>query len=413
MTGLSTCKSCGAPTPAVILSLGKTPLANGLLRQSQLRDPEPEYPLDLFFCPACSMVQIGHIVPPQVLFGHYPYFSSVSVTTVARARELAERLIETRRLDSTSRVIEIASNDGYLLQWYARQSVPVLGVEPARNIAEASEKRGIPTIREFFSYKLAQQLSSSDGRADVIHANNVLAHVPDLDDFIKGISVLLKPEGVVVIEVPYVKDLVDRNAFDTIYHEHVWYFSLTSLQRVLARQGLKVIQLERISMHGGSLRLFATHETASDAPETDLASVRACLDEESQSGLDHLQFYAAFSGRVAKLREQLCRLIHRLKADGKKVAAYGASAKGTVLLNYCGIDRNVIDFVVDRSPFKQQFFTPGTRLPIRSPNALLQEMPDYVLLLTWNFADEILQQQSVYRNHGGRFIIPIPDVQIV
>jgi SAM-dependent methyltransferase len=413
MTRLAACRACLTPNPTVILSLGETPLANALLRESQLGQPEPTYPLDLMFCSDCTLVQIGHVVSPDQLFRHYPYYSSVAETTVVNAHELVGRLIEWRRLGAGNRVIEIASNDGYLLQWYRRERVPVLGIEPALNIAQTAEQRGITTISEFFDSALAHRLKDDGQPADVIHANNVLAHVADLKDFLEGIAVLLKPGGIVVIEVPYVRDMIENNAFDTIYHEHVWYFSVTSIERLLRNHALRLVRVERIPIHGGSLRLFATRAETCDSPEEDAASVHRILAEESQHGLNRLEFYSVFSERVLNLRERLITLMTQLKAEKKRIAAYGASAKGTTLMTYCGIDREMIDFVVDRNRFKQQHYTPGTRLPIYPPTMLLEKMPDYVLLLTWNFAHEILGQQDAYRNQGGRFIIPIPEVQVV
>lgn len=402
------CRACGRLGLQLLLSLGQTPLANAFLRPDQLSRPEPTYPLDLAFCPECALVQIIQTIPPEALFSEYLYFSSFSDAAVENARRLVERVVANRGLGPRHRAVEIASNDGYLLQFYREHGLEVLGIEPARNIARVAEARGIPTIPEFFSRELASAFTS-DRRADVIHANNVLAHVPDLSGVIDGIRILLKDRGVAIIEVPYVKDLIDHVEFDTIYHEHLCYFSLTTLDRVLTAHGLRIVDVERLPIHGGSLRVFIEH--AGDGMLS--TSVSDLLEEERAWGVEHLSFYEGFAARVQALGETLTCHLRARKAAGERIAAYGASAKGSTLLNYFGIGCDLIDFVVDRSTAKQGHFTPGTHLPIRPPTALLEDMPDSVLLLTWNFADEILAQQEEYRRRGGKFIIPLPEVQVV
>jgi SAM-dependent methyltransferase len=400
----------------MILSLGRTPLANSLLTAQQLSSPEETYPLDLVFCPACSLVQIPQTVPPEKLFREYLYFSSFSDTMLNHAQTLAERMTKARGLDQQSLVVEIASNDGYLLQYYKRAGVRVLGIEPATNIARvAREERGITTLCEFFGADLAARLKADGSRADVVHAHNVLAHVADLNGFVSGLQLLLKDDGVAIIEVPYVKEMIDHCEFDTIYHEHLCYFSLTALEQLFRRHGLSIGDVEVLPIHGGSLRLFVLQEAARSAEDNGKGSSRVSqmLAEEERWGVGKADFYQGFAMKVDSLRRQLVQMLADLKAGGKNIAAYGASAKGSTLLNYFGIGREIIDFVTDRSPIKQGLYTPGTHLPIYGPEKLLQAMPDYVLLLTWNFATEILAQQSEYRRRGGRFIIPIPEVNVV
>jgi SAM-dependent methyltransferase len=407
---ITACRACAAPELVPVLALGDTPLANSLLAPDQAGGAEPRYPLDLVFCPRCSLVQITETVPPEVLFGEYLYFSSFSDTMLRHAEALVARLTAERKLGPGSLAAEVASNDGYLLQYYRRAGVPVLGIEPARNIARVAEERGIRTLCEFFGAEVAAELARRGERADVVHANNVLAHVADLNGVVQGFRSLLKPDGTTSIEAPYVKDMIDGAEFDTIYHEHLCYFSLTALDRLFRRHGLAIWDVERLPIHGGSLRVFATHAEHAPPPT---AAVRGLLAEEQQWGVDRPEFYLGFAGRVERLKHELLAQLARLKADGKRVAAYGASAKGSTLLNYFGIGRETLDFVADRSTVKQGRLTPGTHLPIRPPEALLEEQPDYVLLLTWNFADEILEQQAEYRRRGGRFIVPIPELRVV
>lgn len=403
------CRSCGNSGLEQVLSLGKTPLANALLTRAQLSLPEPVFPLELAFCPGCSLVQILETVPPETMFTSYPYFSSFSDTAVRNAQSIAERLIAERNLDATRLAVEIASNDGYLLQFYRRAGVPVMGIEPASNIAQVAEReRGIPTVREFFDVKLARRLRNEGRQADVIHANNVLAHVPALNAVVEGIRILLKDDGVAVIEVPYVREMIERCEFDTIYHEHLCYFSVTALQRLFQRHGLTLQNVERLPIHGGSLRLFAVPDGSAEPS----AAVAALIAGECATGIDQLSFYHDFARRVERLRSELREQLDELKQGGKRMAAYGAAAKGSTLLNYCGIGGETLDFVVDRSTYKQGLYMPGVHLPIYPTSRLLDSQPDNVLLLTWNFADEIMEQQAEYRRRGGHFIIPIPEPRV-
>ena len=404
------CRSCGGVDLCEVLSLGDTPLANALLTESQLTLPEPCYPLDLVFCRLCGLVQITETVSPADLFGEYLYFSSVSDTMVFHASKLVQRVIRERRLDGNSLAAEIASNDGYLLQAYKQAQIPIVGVEPAANIAAVARERDIPTVCDFFSFQLVDKLIDDYGRADVIHANNVLAHVPDLNGVVRGFRRFVKDSGVIIVEVPYVRDMVDGTEFDTVYHEHLCYFSITALTRLFERHGLVIHDVERLDIHGGSLRIFSGIAEYAAKPSR---NVQQLLDQEAKENIDRSDFYLTFAERVETLKKELLTLLAELRSAGKTVAAYGASAKGSTLLNYFGIDSTVINFVVDRSPVKQGRYTPGTHIPIRAPEALLKERPDYVLLLTWNFEEEVLRQQEMYRQGGGKFIIPIPKLRVV
>ena len=402
-SGRPACRSCGADALELVLSLGRTPLANALLTREQLTQPEPRYPLDLAFCQRCTLVQITETVPPAALFSDYLYFSSYSDAMLRHAEKLADRLTAERQLGRESLVVELASNDGYLLQYYQRHGVPVLGIEPAANIARVALDKGVPTLCEFFSRRVGERLRAEGQTADVVHAHNVLAHVADLNDFVSGMHALLKKSGVVVVEAPYLRDLIERCEFDTIYHEHLCYFSLTALNPLFRRHGLQVQHVERVPIHGGSLRL----EVVATEVARPSASVGRMLAEEAAWGVSELRTYEAFSARVEAIKESLTGTLRRLKARGDRIAAYGAAAKGSTLLNYFGIGRETLDFVVDRSPHKQGRYMPGVHIPIAAPERLLEEMPEHVLLLTWNFAEEILEQQKAYRALGGHFIIPI------
>ena len=404
------CRLCGGADLSMVFSMGRTPLANALLTREQLEQPEPTYPLDLAFCPGCALVQITETVPPEKLFREYLYFSSFSDTRLRQARELVEQALKSRSLNKESLVVEVASNDGYLLQYFKQAGIPVLGIEPAVNVARVAEERGIPTLCDFFGVDLARQMRSQNQGADVLIANNVLAHVADLNGFVEGIQILLKETGVAIIEVPYVREMIARCEFDTIYHEHLCYYSVTALDRLFKKHRLLLQDAQLVEIHGGSLRLFVVPAAGGAAPHE---SVRQLLESESALGMDRPEFYSRFSSRVGQLRESIRRLTADLKKAGKRIAAYGASAKGSVFTNYIGLGKETLDFVVDRSNYKQGLFMPGTHLPILPPEKLLEAMPDYCLVLTWNIAPEIIQQQNAYRQKGGKLIIPIPEPTIV
>ena len=402
------CRSCGSSDLASVLDLGETPLADRMPNEAQLSEPEPTFPLEVVFCRQCALVQILETVPPEVLFcDDYPYFSSYSETLLDHSRTNVEELIKKRGLNESSRVIELASNDGYLLQYYAQQGIPVLGVDPADGPGKVAIEKGIPTEIAFFTIELAKRLAAEGKQADVIHANNVLAHVEDTNGFVSGISELLKPDGVAVIEHPYVRDLVEQNQFDTIYHEHLCYFSVTALDALFRRHDLYLQDIRRLPIHGGSLRSYVGKV---DSPSEEVVRL---LKEERELGLHTEEYYSAFSRKVRGVCDELKELLTRLKGEGASIAAYGAAAKGSTLINVVGIGRELVDFVVDRNVHKQGRHMPGQKLPILSPEELLKRMPDYTVILPWNFADEILKQQSDYRKKGGKFIIPIPSPEVL
>jgi SAM-dependent methyltransferase len=407
----TTCVSCPSKVLVSVLDLGDMPLANQLLQTGDDPAAQRRYPLELGFCSECSTIQIAARVAPEKMFSGYCYYSSYSDTMVRHAKALAEQVTSRQSLGPESLVIEAGSNDGYLLQWYRQMGIGVLGVEPAASIAHlAKTERNIPTLIAYFGEGVARELRSEGQLADVFHAHNVMAHVPNQRGFIKGIASVLKENGVAIIEVPYVVDMIEQLEFDTIYHEHVCYFSLSSLSQAFARQGMRVVDVERLPIHGGSLRVTAAHRD-SDHP-TNLR-VGRLLAWERTHRVDQFEYYSAFAGRVCKLREDLRSLLHSLKGQGKRLAAYGASAKGAMLLNHCGIDDSILDFVVDRNPIKHDCAMPGCQIPIRPTQDLLDRMPDFALLLTWNFAEEILEQQSEYRRRGGQFIVPVPEPRVV
>lgn len=408
MSAPTPCRSCDHPSLVEFLDLGNQPLANNLLRPGDSFDDEPRFPLKVAVCPECHLVQITDTIPPVDLFEDYLYFSSFSDAMLRHSREAVEKYISSYGFDSASFAVEIASNDGYLLKNFVAAGVPCLGVEPAKNIAEVAVAAGIPTLCEFFGKDTAARVVEDHGQADIILGNNVFAHAPDINDFIGGMAALLKPHGRIALEFPYLGNFVDHIEFDTVYHEHVFYFSVLALRPAFARHGLEIFDVEQLPIHGGSLRLYAGH--AGVHPHTSrLAELDAA---EAAAGMETLAYYETFARRVRELKTKLVAMVSQLKAEGKSIAAYGASAKGSTLLNYFGIGAETLDFVVDRSTYKQGRLTPGTHLPILPAEELLTRQPDYTLLLTWNFAEEILRQQQAYQDAGGKFIIPLPEPRI-
>ncbi len=388
-----------------------SPVANAFIAPEHASAMEPTYPLHAFVCDQCYLVQLEAFQTPRQIFSDYLYFSSFSETWLSHAEACADHIIRRFGLTAGSAVVEIGSNDGYLLQYVQQRGVPVLGIEPAANVAAIAAAKGIPTEVAFFGAGTATRLRASGVRPDVIVANNVLAHVPDLNDFVAGLSILLRPGGVITVEVPHLLRLMQQNQFDTIYHEHFSYFSLLTLKRVFTRHGLRVFDVQELPTHGGSLRVFATHTgTPGHAPTGAIEKVRA---DEHSAGLDGPDAYTAFADQVIGAKAALLSFCIQVRRDGRTIAGYGAPAKGNTLLNYCGIGPEFIPFTVDRSPHKQGLLLPGTHIPIRAPEAIFAAKPDYVLILPWNIAGEIAEQMAGIRDWGGRFVVPIPRVRLL
>ncbi len=411
MVGLvAGCRACGGRLAVTMADLGLQPASNAFLPSLDAAREERRNPLRAMVCEYCKLVQLDYDVAPQELFSNYVYFSSYSDDWLAHAREYCEMARRRFGLGRESLVVELASNDGYLLKNFIAMGVPVLGIDPSDTVAAAAAAIGVPTLVEFFGESLARDLAGSGRQADLIIGNNVLAHVPLLNDFVAGIALLLKPAGSVTVEFPHLLELIEQVEFDTIYHEHYSYFSLYALERVFSRHGLKIYDVERLSTHGGSLRIFASHSARQDLEDS--ASLREVRAREAAAGLADLSTYLRFAQRVEECRRALLGFIAGAKRDGKSVAAYGAAAKGNTLLNFCGLTPADIAFVADRNPHKQSKFLPGTHIPVVSPEALMQARPDYVLILPWNLEKEIRQQLHAIEHWGGRFVTPLPVVRI-
>jgi SAM-dependent methyltransferase len=401
-----TCRFCGTPLDRVFVDLGMTPLANSYIEPEHAASEEPFFPLKVFVCGACFLVQTLDVARPEAMFSEYVYFSSYSATWLEHARAYADTMIDRFAIGDASKVIEVASNDGYLLQHFTARGVPVLGVEPAANAAEAARKRGIPTEIRWFGRHTAAELRQ-DHAADLLIGNNVLAHVPDLNDFVAGLALLLAPAGLITLEFPHLLRLVAEVQFDTIYHEHFSYFSLTTAKRIFEAHGLTIFDVEELSTHGGSLRIYARHE--SDTRKTATPRVAELLDREKNAGLDRLATYAPFAGRVNGVKRKFLSFLIAAKESGASIVGYGAPAKGNTLLNFCGIGTDFLDYTVDANPLKQGKLLPGTRIAVRSPEAVAETQPDLVLILPWNIRDEVIEQMAHVRDWGGRFVIPMPE----
>jgi SAM-dependent methyltransferase len=404
------CRFCAAPVTTVVCDLGMSPLCESFLTAEQLNQMEPFYPLRADVCQRCWLVQLERYVAPEAIFTEYAYFSSYSDSWVRHARDYTEMVADRLRLGPDSLVVELASNDGYLLQHFVARGVPALGIEPARNVAAAAEERGVPTLTRFFGEELARELVAEGRAADLVVANNVLAQVPDLNDFVAGIKLLLKPGGVVTVEFPHLVRLMEGNQFDTIYHEHFSYFSFGAARRVFARHGLTLFDVEDLPTHGGSLRLYARHATTDGQPPGERLGELAA--REAAAGMETLAPYLGFGERVAETKRGLLEFLIQAKRAGASVAGYGAPGKGNTLLNYCGIRTDLLDYTVDRNPYKHGRFTPGTHIPIHPPSRLAETRPDYILILPWNLSDEIMAQLAYAREWGARFVVPIPEVTV-
>ncbi len=405
------CRFCGAPLQVTFSDLGMSPLSNLFLKQEQLDRPEKFYPLHARVCERCLLVQLEQVEAPEHIFsGEYAYFSSYSDVWLQHASDYVDCMIARFGFDDQHLAVEIASNDGYLLQYFVKRGVPVLGIEPAANCARAAEEKGVPTLVKFFGSQTAAELAAQGRKADLLLGNNVLAHVPDLNDFMHGMQQLLAPGGVITVEFPHLLNLIEQNQFDTIYHEHFSYFSFLVAEQVFARHRLVLFDVEELPTHGGSLRIYARH--AADASKPVAASVAALKEKERRAGLDRIDVYRAFEERVKRSKRRLLEFLVRAKDEGKQIVGYGAPAKGNTLLNYCGVRSDFINFTVDRSPHKQGRYLPGTHIPILHPDRIREARPDYLMILPWNLKDEIVQQTGYIREWGGRFVIPIPEVTV-
>ena len=407
---LKKCRICKNNKLEKVLDLGGMPLANAFLDKNQIEQKESSYPLRVVWCKSCGLLQIDEIVPPEILFRNYVYVSGTSEALRKHFECLAMEVVNNFKLNNESLVIDIGSNDGTLLEEFKKLGLKVIGVEPAVNIAKIAEENGITTINEFFSENIARKIVKNNGKADVITATNVIAHTNDLDDLLKGVSYLLKDDGVFVIEVPYLVDLLENVEFDTIYHEHLSYFAVYPLKRLFEESDFKIVNIERVKIHGGTIRIFVSKKKSRYNINK---NVNQLVLIEKEKKMHEVTVYRNFAERVEKLKEDLVDLLQKLKSENKKVIGYGAAAKGNTLLNYYNIGPDLIEFIADLSPMKQNKFTPGTNIPVYSPDQIYKAKPEYMLILAWNFADEIMKQQSKFREMGGKFIIPVPEVKII
>lgn len=405
------CRFCGKPLIDSFVDLGMSPLSNSYIKTQNLYKKENFYPLHAYVCTECFLVQLEEFETPKVIFNDYAYFSSYSNSWLVHSRKYADMMISKFNFNSQSQVIEIASNDGYLLQYFKDNIIKVLGIEPAKNVAEVAIKKGIPTITEFFGQELAEKLVSKGNKADLLIGNNVLAHVPDLNDFVAGMKIILKPQGIITMEFPHLLKLMQQNQFDTIYHEHFSYFSFISTQQILFKHGLTIFDVEEINTHGGSLRIFVKH--VSDNSKKVSKNVEQLLDKEKKYGLNCIITYKNFKQKVEKSKRNILKFFIQAKEKDKTIVGYGAPAKGNTLLNYCGIGRDFFDYTVDRNFFKQGSYLPGTHIPIFSPDKIKETRPDYVVILPWNIKEEIMEQMAYIKEWGGKFIVLIPEVEVL
>ena len=404
------CKFCKSPLRHTLVDLGMSPLCESYLTAEQLNKMEPFYPLHVYVCENCFLVQLEEYVSPESIFSEYAYFSSYADSWLRHAKDYTDLMVKRFGINASSFVVELASNDGYLLQYFVQKGIPVLGVEPAANVARAAIEKGVPTLVKFFGERLALEMAETGKQADLLIGNNVLAQVPDINDFVKGMKILLRPGGVITMEFPHLMRLISDNQFDTIYHEHFFYFSFVSVEKIFSFHGLKIFDVEELTTHGGSLRIYASHLDDGTKPVGErVVELRA---REAAGGLASINYYSSFNERVKETKRKLLEFLIMVKREEKSVCGYGAPGKGNTLLNYCGIRSDFLDYTVDRNPYKQGKFLPGTHVPIYHPDKIRETKPDYVLILPWNFKDEIMQQISYIREWGGRFIVPIPEAKV-
>lgn len=410
MSNKKKCRFCDASLSLSFADLGMSPLSNAYIKPDALGKMEPFYPLHAWVCESCFLVQLEEFESPEHIFSDYAYFSSYSDSWLQHAAAYAESMVGRFGFNSESHVIEVASNDGYLLQYFVKRGIPVLGIEPAANVALVAEQKGIPTLVRFFGTDTAKALAVSGKKADLLLGNNVLAHVPNVNDFVAGMTILLKPGGVITMEFPHLLQLMQENQFDTIYHEHFSYFSFFVVERIFAKHGLTIFDVEELSTHGGSLRIFAKHVADPRPIEKSVDRLRA---REEEVGLRQLEVYRKFSQKVKATKRALLRFLIEAVDSRKRVAGYGAPAKGNTLLNYCGVRSDLVEYTVDRSPHKQGHYLPGTHIPVYSPEKLRELRPDYILILPWNLRNEIMEQMADVRAWGGKFVVPIPEVRVL
>ena len=404
------CRFCNAKLSHIFVSLGTSPLSNSFLSKDQLQNKEPFYPLDVYVCDKCFLVQLPEFESPENIFGDYAYFSSYSDTWLKHTKEYADKMVKMFKLNKKSYVVEIASNDGCLLQNFLSMGIQILGIEPARNVAEVARKKGVPTETVFFGTATAERLASKGKKADLLLGNNVLAHVPDINDFVKGLRIFLKPAGVITMEFPHLMRLVNENQFDTIYHEHFSYLSFITVEKIFEKQGLIIFDVEELPTHGGSLRIYAKHKE--DATKSISGRIAALKQKELNAGYANIGFYDEFKSKINTIKKDILKFLEDIKKTGKTIAGYGAPAKGNTLLNYCGIGKDLILYTVDKNPYKQGRFLPGSHIPIEPPDKIKETKPDYVLILPWNIKEEIMEQISFIRQWGGKFVTFIPKVDI-